>query len=154
MKRLGLLFLAVAIVVVIPMSQAETPGRHPHYLQARSDLRTVQWLMRVHEEPNVMRHLRLVDQETDRAIREIDRAGVIDKKNMQERGHVDVNMDRPGRFQKAMELLVQARRDISTVEDNRHAVGWRDLASRHIDVAMTELRNAARELHMDHLEGF
>ncbi|MGA2117746.1 MAG: hypothetical protein ABSH56_23680 [Bryobacteraceae bacterium] len=74
---IGLLFLAAAIV---PAGFADTPGRHAHYLRARTDLRAAQWLLRVHDEPNVMNHIRAVDQEIDRAVFEMDQAAALPRR--------------------------------------------------------------------------
>jgi len=154
-NKFAVVALAAAVSLLLPVvSRADMPGRHPHYLHARSDLRAVQWLMRVHDEPNVMRHVRAVDDDTERAIHELDRAGWLDRKDMDDRPRIDTRLDRPGRFRNAMELLVRARRDISMEEDNPNAAGWRDLAYRHIDAAIDQLRRAARDLRMDHWEGF
>jgi hypothetical protein len=139
---------------VTMLALADTPGRHPRYLHARTDLRTAQFLMRVHDEPNVMRHAHDVDAEIDLAIREIDRAAVIDRKDMEEHPRIDTSLDRPGRFRKVMALLTSSRRDIAEEEDNPRAIGWRDAAFHHIDVAIEQLRRAARELRIDRLEGF
>jgi hypothetical protein len=147
------LFIAAAIALSTH-GNADTPGRHPMYLHARSDLRTVQWLMRVNDEPNVMRHVRGVDDEVERAIHEIDRAAVIDHKDMNDHPGIDQRLDRRGRFEKAMELLQRARHDIAKEEDNPNAAGWRDAAYHHIDGAMDQLRRAANDLHMDHMQGW
>ena len=66
--RTGLLTLTVMLAPVIV--SADAPGRHPAYLPARTDLRTAQMLMRVHDEPNVMRNLRAADEEIEAAIRD------------------------------------------------------------------------------------
>lgn len=155
MKRIlgAVLFIAGAIALT-GITSADTPGRHPYYLHARSDLRAVQWLMRVNDEPNVMHHVRAVDDEVERAIHEIDHAAVLDHKDLDDHPHIDQRLDRTGRFQKAMELLKRARHDIAQEEDNPNAVGWRDLAYRHIDDAMDQLRRAGHDLHMDHMEGW
>ena len=50
--------------------------------------------------------------------------------------------------------LVSARRDIGAEEDNPRALAWRNAAYRHIDGAMEELPRAARDLRLDHLEGY
>jgi hypothetical protein len=142
------------IAASTPKLNAETPGRHPRYLKARSDLRTAQLLLRVRDEPNVMAHIRAVDEEVDAAVREIDRAAVLDHKNINDRPAFDARLDRPGRFRHAMELLASARRDIGMEEDNPRAIAWRDIAFRHIDAAMEQLRKAARDLRIDRLEGF
>jgi hypothetical protein len=111
---IGLLFLAAAI---IPAGLADTPGRHPRYLHARTDLRAAQWLLRVHDEPNVMNHIRAVDQEIDRAVFEIDQASVLDRRDLRDHPPVDERMDRRGRFGRAMELLREARAEIDREED-------------------------------------
>jgi hypothetical protein len=53
-----------------------------------------------------------------------------------------------------MRLHNAARRDIGREEDNPNALRWRDVAFRHIDVAIEEMRRAAHDLHFDHLEGY
>ncbi len=148
---IGLLFLAAAI---IPAGLADTPGRHPRYLHARTDLRAAQWLLRVHDEPNVMNHIRAVDQEIDRAVFEIDQASVLDRRDLRDHPPVDERMDRRGRFGRAMELLREARAEIDREEDNPAARGWLNRAFEHIDGAIDQLRRAARDLRLDHMEGF
>jgi hypothetical protein len=145
---LGALFFALT-----PVS-ADTPGRHPHYVHARSDLRRAQWLLRVQDEPNVMRHVHDADDSIERAIHEIDQAAVIDRKFIEDHPPVDTRLDRPGRFRRSLELLKAARADIGREEDNPGAIGWRDAAYRHIDHALDQIRKAARDLRIDHLEGY
>jgi hypothetical protein len=140
----------VAIVSAIAFAQ----GRHPRYIHARSDLRAAQILLRIHDEPNVMRHVDAVHAEVEAAIAEIDRAAVIDRKDWEDRPRIDTNLDRPGRFRKVMALLASARHDIGAEEDNPRAIGWRDAAYRHIDAAMEQMRRAARDLRIDRLEGY
>jgi hypothetical protein len=152
--KLSIIFAAAAALTVCAMAFADTPGRHPRYLHARTDLRTAQFLLRVEAEPNVMRHVRQVDREIELAVSEIDRASVIDHKDIEDHPRIDRSLDRHGRFNKAMALLKGARADIAHEEDNPHAAGWRDAAYRHLDAAMDQLRRAARDLRVDHLEGF
>ncbi|MGP8246673.1 MAG: hypothetical protein ACLQVN_19400 [Bryobacteraceae bacterium] len=148
---IGILFLAAA---TIPAGFADMPGRHAHYLRARTDLRSAQWLLRVHDEPNVMSHIRAVDQEIDRAVFEMDRAAALDRKDLLDHPRVDERLDRAGRFRRAMELLREARAEIDREEDNPRAREWRDRAFGHIDAAIDQLRRAARDLRLDHLVGF
>ena len=133
---------------------ADTPGRHPRYLHARTDLRTAQLLLRVHDEPNVMHHVDAVHAEIEAAVHEVDRAAVIDRKDLEDHPRIDTGLDRAGRFRKAMALLVSARRDINEEEDNPRAIGWRNAAFQHIDAAMEQLRHAARDLRIDRIEGY
>lgn len=148
------LHIVLALVAALAFATLAMAGRHPRYLHARSDLRTAQFLMRVHDEDNVMRHLRQADREIDAAVREIDTAAVIDHRDIEDHPPIDRSLDRRGRFHKAMELLQAARSDIGREEDNPRAIGWRDAAYRHIDEAIGQLRRAVRDLHMDHMEGY
>jgi len=152
--RLVVITFTAALLCTPVASPADTPGHHPPYLHARTDLHTAQLLLRVHDQPEVMRQLRLVEVETERAIRELDRAGMIDREDMDDHPNVDLSLDRPRRLQKTMELLTKAREHISVREDNPNAAGWRDLATRHIDSAIIQLRRAARDLRIEHLKGF
>jgi hypothetical protein len=141
-KLFSVVFLAAAL-------SADTPGRHPAYLHARSDLRTAQWLMRVHDDPDVMRRIHQADAEIDRAVHEMDVAARFDHKDLNDHPPIDTSLDRRGRFRKAMELLQRARADIAREEDDPSAIGWRDLAYGHIDAAMNLVRHAAHDLQME-----
>ena len=147
--KLPIILAAGAAFLVAAVVSAETPGRHPRYIHARTDLRVALNLLRVHDEPNVMRHVHQADWEIDEAIREIDRAAVIDHKDVYDNPPIDRGLDRPGRMHKALELLQAARSDISREEDNPRALAWRDAAYQHIDNAVRELHRAIRDLHMD-----
>jgi hypothetical protein len=144
-----------AIGLLMPVwGGGDTPGRHPRYLHARSDLHTAWLLLRVHDEPNVMREVRRTQTDIERAIREIDHAAVIDRKDVDDHPPIDTSLDRPGRFLKVMALLDSARADIAREEDNPYAVGWRNLAYRNIDAAKEHLRRAAVTLRLDRELGF
>ncbi len=143
-------FAFLAAIVSAPMLlRADTPGRHPAYLHARSDLRTAQWLMRVHDDPDVMTRIHEADSEIDRAVHEMDVAAKFDHKDLNDHPHIDTSLDRRGRFRKVMELLQRARADIGREEDDPSAIGWRDLAYKHIDAAMNFVRRAAHDLQME-----
>jgi hypothetical protein len=143
------------IAAIVPTAvNADTPGRHPAYLHARSDLRAAQFLMRVREEPNVTRRLIEADHEVEAAIGEIDRAAVLDRKDLEDHPRVDPNLDRRNRFRRIVELLRSARADLGREEDNGRARGWRDAAYRHIDEALEHMHRASVDLHWDHEFGF
>jgi hypothetical protein len=155
MKLPTLALGAIALIAVVPIAvNADTPGLHPAYLRARSDLRTAQFLLRVREEPNVTRHLVAADREVEAAIGEIDRAAVLDRKDLEDHPRVDTNLNRRGRLVKIVELLRGARADLGREEDNGRARGWRDAAYRHIDQALENMHRASTELHWDHELGF
>ena len=149
-----LTILTAGAALVPPPGLADTPGRYPHYLRARSDLRAAQYFLRVREEPNVTRNLIAADREVEAAIHEIDRAAVLDRKDIYDRPPADTRLDRPGRFRKIMALLNSARADIAREEDNPNARAWRDVAFRRIDAAMDFVRRAARDARIDHELGF
>jgi hypothetical protein len=157
MKTLTRLAIACAasIVLFAPLARvADAQGRHPRYLKSRSDLRAAQFLLRVHEEPNVTRNLKLADEEAEHAIHEIDQAAVLDGKDLNDHPPVDVRIPRVDRFRKIAELLRVARAGIDKEEDNPAARGWRDVAFRHIDAALDFLRRAAVDAHIDHELGY
>src|ERR1700691_48854 len=105
LRILALSLVGLAAAIVPAAMNADTPGRHPAYLRARSDLRRAQILMRVREEPNVTRRLVEADREAEEAIHEIDRAAVIDQKDLEDHLHVDAFPDRRHRFGRIVELL-------------------------------------------------
>jgi hypothetical protein len=154
LRTLTLSLAALAAAMAPAALNADTPGRHPAYLHARSDLRRAQYLMRVHEEPNVTRRLVEADREAEEAIHEIDRAAVIDQKDLEDHPHVDAFPDRRRRFGRIVELLRSARADLGREEDNGRARGWRDVAYRHIDEALEHMHRAAIDLHWDREFGF
>ena|SRR5579863_2212361 len=154
LQTLTLSLIGLAAAIAPAALNADTPGRHPAYLRARSDLRAAQFLLRVREEPNVTRHLVQADREVEAAIVEIDRAAVLDRKDLDDRPRVDTNFDRRRRFGRTVELLRSARADLGREEDNGRARGWRDAAYRHIDEALEHMHRAAVDLHWDHELGF
>ena len=141
--------LRIIALGLIGLISAFAQGRHPAYLHARTDLRTSQFLMRVREEPNVTRNLREADREIEAAIQEIDRAAILDHKDLEDHPRIDTSLDRRGRFQKMVALMRSARADLGREEDNGRARGWRDAAYGHIDAALEHVHRAARDLHWD-----
>jgi len=151
-KTLGMTFMAAVALLAPAGMQAQ--GRHPRYLRARTDLRTAQFLARVREEPNVTRHLEGAAGEIEAAIRELDRAAVLDAKDLEDHPRIDANLPRKDRFRKIVDLLRSARADIEHEEDNPRAREWRNAAFRHIDEALNNVRRAAMEARLDHELGF
>jgi hypothetical protein len=154
LRTFALLLTGLAAVVAPAVMNADTPGNHPAYLRARTDLRTAQFLMRIREEPNVTRHLDQAARETEAAILEIDRAAVIDRKDLNDHPPVDEHIERQMRFRKIVDLLRSARADLAREEDNGRARGWRDAAYRRIDAALEHMHQASVVLHWDHDLGF
>jgi hypothetical protein len=148
------LFIAMTSLAAAALVLADSPGRHPAYLHARTDLRTAQMFLRVQEEPNVQRQLNEADREVEAAIGEVDRAAFLDRKDLIDRPPIDTRLDRRGRFRKVVELLRSARADLGREEDNGAARGWRDGAYRHIDQALEHMHHAAIDQRWDHELGF
>ena len=96
---------------------------------AAHDLRAAQLLLRVRDEPAVMRHLQGVDEEIDAAINLLggdDRPAVV-----------DLRLSRLERFRKALALLALAR---------AKSAGRNEASVQHIDRAAARLRQASTAL--------
>jgi hypothetical protein len=156
LKTYGMTLIAASMAVGVLLTPAGmyAQGRHPHYLSARTDLRRAQLLARVKEEPNVTRNLEAAAREMEAAIKEIDNAAVLDRKDLLERPPIDANLVRKDRFRKIIDLLKSARADIDTEEDNPRAREWRKVAFLHIDEALNAVHRAATDAHLDHELGF
>jgi hypothetical protein len=152
-KMVGLMF-AIAAAAIFAPTGAHAQGRHPRYLHARTDLRTTQFYLRVREEANVTRNLHAADGELEAAVAEIDRAAVIDHKDVDDHPRIDTRLARKDRFRKIVDLLRSARADIEQEEDNPRAKEWRDRAFRHIDEALNAVHRAAVDARIDHELGF
>jgi hypothetical protein len=139
----------IAAAALLAPAAMYAQGRHPHYLSARTDLRTAQLLARVQEQPNVALNLQAADREIDAAIKEIDHAAVLDRKDLMDHPPVDANLGRVDRFRKIVELLRGARADIEHEEDNPAAREWRAAAFKHIDEALNSVRRAAVDAKLD-----
>ncbi len=136
--------LTVLLITAISHGKAvaDLPGEHPLYLHARSDLRRADILLNAPGGVNVTREMRLVDNQIDAAIAELDRAAVLDHKDIDDHPAVDTSLDRRGRLRKVYELLSSAQHDISQKEDNGHASRWRNRAEYHIHEAVRLIRRA------------
>jgi hypothetical protein len=130
-----------ALVVAAP-TWADTPGRHPAYLHALSDLRDARaHLERLASDP--------VNQEEDhavvaidKAIDEIKRAAIMDGKNIADHVPVDAHMPLRGRFHKALDLLNKAQADVSGEEDQPDTQGLQMRVIHHIDEARRSVKHA------------
>jgi tetratricopeptide (TPR) repeat protein len=139
------LTLSVAAIALSAPMLAETPGRHPFYLHARSDLRMAERMMMVRDEPNVMRDLAAAADRVRQAIRLLDEAAVIDRKDVDDNPRLDTYPDRAGRFRAIMQMLEGAKRDLNQAEANLSAVGWRNAAVGKVNEAEGLVKQAARD---------
>lgn len=137
--------IGAAMLFTAAVSFADTPGRHPAYLHARTDVRRAERLMEWPEQPNVTRDLSAAAREAHEAIREMDAAALWDRKDVIENPPIDSYPDRAARFRAIAQFLFAARRDINREEDNPAARAWRDRAIHHLDESLRLVRRAARD---------
>ena len=145
MKHIRYSILAAAALATAALMFADTPGRHPAYLHARTDLRRAELLMNWPEQRNVAHDLSAAEHAAHEAIHEMDAAALWDRKNLNDRPPLDTYPDRAGRFHAIAQLLHSAKHDIAREEDNPRARAWRDRAIHHIDESMAFVRKAARD---------
>ena len=127
---------------------------HPHYTIARTDLRTAQMYMRVPERPNVQLALKPADDEIDAMIAEIDRAAMVDRKDIVDhpilKGSPDLaRLEAKDRFLAIIELLRAARTEIESEGANPSARELKDAVLKHIDEVRQAVRRAAVAAHLD-----
>lgn len=142
LKSHALLATAVFALLASSAAFAQT-ATHPHYLHARSDLAKARQLMLVGgEEGNVAAQLRSAVNELNQAIGEIDRAAVLDKKDMDDHPQVDTGLKCLNKFQEIFKLLRAAQMDINQEEDNPASRQWRNRASGDINDARKFVKKA------------
>src|ERR1022692_3978417 len=137
-SRKATLIAAVALAM-LPL-QLPAQGPHPRYIHARADLRRAIMLMRVPEEPNVMREMQEATGMVERAIHELDIAAMFDRRDLDDNPPIDTRLGRGGRFREILRLLASARADIEQEEDNPRAREWRNRAFGYIDGAIARVR--------------
>ena len=109
-------------------------------------------LMRVPERPNVQLTLKPADDELDAAVRQIDRSGVIGRKQMVDRPAINANQEDADRFSSIVDLLRAARNEIQQEADNTHAK-WTSGVLKHIHTAFESVHRAAIDAHLDRQVG-
>jgi len=133
--------VTLGLIVAAP-TWADTPGKHPAYLHALSDLRDARaHLERLASDP--------VNQDEDnaviaidKAIDEIKRAAIMDGKNIADHVPVDAHLPLRGRFHKALDLLNRARADVSGEEDQPDTQGLQMRVIHHIEEAHHAVKHA------------
>ena len=103
--------------------RADTPGEHPHYLHALSDLRYARAWLTALGENNVMGREMDAVVNIDKAIGDIKRASIDDGKDLNDHPPVDANLKHKGRLHKAMALLTSARKDLRFDEGDKR-LAW------------------------------
>lgn len=121
---------------------------NPHYVNARTYLRTAQALIRVPVQSNVQLTLKPADDELDAAVREIDRAGVVNRRSMVDHPAINDRMDDADRFRSIADLLRAARNEIQQGADDAHDK-WRSEVLTHIRAAFESVHKAAIAAKLD-----
>lgn len=137
-------FFQIAVISVcaltIPMvAQAQWWQHHPKYLHAMSNLRMAYWLIahRDANDPEARPEERQALKEISRAYQDLKDASIVDQKDINEQPPADTNFwDHRGRLHHALDLLREARADISGEEDDPAARGFRYGALKDIDKAI------------------
>jgi len=108
-----------------------------------------QFLMRIPEQPEIVKNLLAADAELELAVAEIDKAAILDHRNLADAPPLDENPDRRHRYERIVGLLRSARTDMTREEDNVPARANRDAAAKHIDAAIESLHRVAIVLHWE-----
>ena len=145
-----ILLLALAIASPAAMSFGDTPGAHPGYLHALSDLRYARALLE-QDAPDVVEH----DQhralhEIDEAIRVIKEAAIEDGKDLNLHYPIQPQLPVSGRFHRALEVISNAHGDVANHEHNESARDLRDEAIQHIDEAHRAVEHAIQTASWSH----
>lgn len=137
MRKLGL-FITAAVVSLAGLSaaHADTPGQHPYYLHALTDIRNARWML-THRAADavVTGHEDAAITELNGAIADIKAAAIDDGKDINDHTQTEVPDDHSLRLHRALEYLQQAHNDVDREEDDPAA---RDLKRRiliHIENA-------------------
>jgi hypothetical protein len=145
--KLALTATVVALVLAMGVSGNPSPGKHPHYLHALSDLREARAHLQRPDGGELHEQEREAVHAIDKAIGEIKKAAIDDGKNLNDHPPVDNHMQWGGRLHRALELLDSARRDVTQEEDDPHARGLQARAIEHIDKARHHVEEAIHLVH-------
>ena len=148
--KLAFLATTVAAAAIATLAPTQLAAQvHPHYIHARADLRRATILMRIPDEPNVMRDMGVASGMVENAIHELDVAARFDHKDMIDNPPVDIHLGRGSRFREILRLLQSARADIAGEEDNPRAREWRNRAFGYIDGAIARVRQGGYDRFVD-----
>jgi tetratricopeptide (TPR) repeat protein len=143
-------WIAAALSATVPVAAwAGFFGDHPRYVHAMGDLKTARWMISRPDAPNVTADENRAVGEIDAALGEIKQAALEDFKDVWNAPHADASMNHRGRLDEALKLLQRAHDDISQEEDDRRARGLQHRAIEHLDNAISSVRLAREDKHMD-----
>ena len=146
-KKLGLTFcMGMTIIFTANTGNAQDRhmiDKHPAYAHALSDLRAARWLID-HKTGNWEQSIdeRGAVNQIDAAMKEITTAGLDDGRRLEDHGKLEERPDHMGRLHEAMDLLKQAREDLTHGEDDAFGNHLRDRAYKNIDKAIESVKRA------------
>ncbi|WP_035052781.1 hypothetical protein [Andreprevotia chitinilytica] len=141
MNRFLRTLLPAAALLASFAAHADTPGDHPYYLHALTDLRDARAHLEHLSSDKVDHAEEHAIREIDAAIGEIKKAAIDDGKDIHDHKPVDANLKRTDRFHKALELLEKARQDASHEEDQANTRGLQKRAVKHIEEAQHAVKH-------------
>ena len=139
---------ALAALLIPPLSaHADTPGRHPGFLHALTDLRSARWLISHRTGDAVVSgHEEVAIQKIVAAISDIQRDAVSDGKALADHPAADAPASKADRLNRALALLDAAHKDVNAEEDNPKAIELKKVALNNIDEATQQLKAALWDL--------
>jgi hypothetical protein len=137
------------VAICTALTWADTPGKHPYYLHALSDLRYARSLLdRLSPSDKVNDEEQHAINEIDKAINEIKQASIDDGKSLEDHPRLDMKLGHRDRYRKALELIDKVDKDVAREEDDAAVRGLRDRALKHVGEAhhvIMNLINNARD---------
>jgi len=142
----AILMAAFAVLVMSGFAAADTPGAHPAYLHALTDLRHARaHLERMTPNARVDADEQRAIDEIDAAIHEVKEAAIDDGKPLSDHPPVDARWERTDRLHRALELLNKSHDDIDQHESDEWARGLKHRALHHIDEARKAVHHALHD---------
>ena len=146
MKNLLKLVLpfGIALFTIAPQAaQADSPGKHPGYLHALTDLRAARWNLQHRKgDAEVKWDEAKAVADVDAAIHKVKEAAIDDGKNLDDHPADDAKLDYSGRLHHALENLKAAHADLDQEEDNDFAKHLKKRALEDVSSAERRTREA------------
>jgi acyl-CoA reductase-like NAD-dependent aldehyde dehydrogenase len=144
MKSFARLFflIAVAVTMTCGYAAADSPGKHPAYMHALTDLRHARAFLYYKPNKPASAEEQVAINEIDAAMHELTEAALDDAKPVNDHPASDARYDRTDRLHRVQELLDQARTDVKEHESNRWSKAYRDSALKHIELARKAIKKA------------
>jgi len=134
--------LAVLITVLISACASKPPPEHPAYLLALGDLREARWNLERRPADAISAHQDAAILEVDHAITELEKAVQGDDKDLAKITHDDTRIGLRVRLHNAIQLMREAKTDITQEKDDAEAGERRNRILEHVEVALKSSKRA------------